>query len=119
MNLNGVQTLNKENNHLLKFWACEGGGWVKDEYHLHGNQRPHTIVFAFTEIHMKKRSDKNSATSAVAGFAGVIDDAILPPAGVELRSDKEHLIWNQFTRAGAKEDWRCTDLILLAQIVKM
>ena len=46
---------------------------------------------------MKKRSDKNSATSAVAGFAGVIDDAILPPAGVELRSDKEHLIWSQFT----------------------
>jgi len=48
---------------------------------------------------MKKRSDKNSATSAVAGFAGVIDNAILPPAGVELRSDKEHLIWSQFTRA--------------------
>lgn len=35
------------------------------------------------------RSYMNSATSAVAGFAGVIDDAILPPAGVELRSDKE------------------------------
>jgi len=48
---------------------------------------------------MKKRSDKNSVTSAVAGFAGVIDDDIFPPAGVELRSDKEHLIWNQFTRA--------------------
>ena len=60
---------------------------------------PHTIVSSFREIHMKKRSDKNSATCAVAGFAGVIDDAILPPAGVELRSDKEHLIWNQFTRA--------------------
>ena len=68
---------------------------------------------------MKKRSDKNSATSAVAGFTGVIDDAILPPAGVELRSDKEHLIWNQFTRARAKEDWRDMDLILLAKIVKM
>ena len=68
---------------------------------------------------MKKRSDKNSATSAVAGFAGVIDDAILPPAGVELRSDKEHLIWNQFTRARAKEDWRDMDLILLAKIVRM
>ena len=51
---------------------------------------------------MKKRSDKNSATSAVAGFAGVIDDAILHPAGVELRSEKEHLISNQFTRARAK-----------------
>ena len=33
---------------------------------------------------MKKRSDKNSATSAVAGFAGIINDAMLPPAGVEL-----------------------------------
>ena len=68
---------------------------------------------------MKKRSDKNSATSSVAGFSGVIDDAILPPAGVELRSAKEHLIWNQFTRARAKSDWRDMDLILLAKIVKM
>ena len=47
---------------------------------------------------MKKRSDRNSATSAVAGFVGAIDDAILPPAGVELRRDKERLIWNQLTR---------------------
>ena len=55
----------------------------------------------------------------MAGFAGVIDDAILPPAGVELRSEKEHLIWSQFTRARAKEDWLDMDLILLAKIVKM
>ena len=68
---------------------------------------------------MKKRSDKNSKTSVVAGFSGAIDDAILPPAGVELRSEKEHLIWSQFTRARAKEDWRDMDLILLAKIVKM
>ena len=68
---------------------------------------------------MKKRSEKNSATSAVAGFAGVIDDAILPSAGVELRNDKEHLIWNQFTLARSKKDWRDMDLILPAKIVKM
>ena len=68
---------------------------------------------------MKKRSDKNSKTSAVAGFSGTIDDAILPHAGVELRSEKEHLIRSQFTRARAKEDWRDMDLILLAKIVKM
>ena len=68
---------------------------------------------------MRKRSDKNSATSAVAGFSGIIDDAILPPAGVELRSEKEHLIWNHFTRTRAKKDWRDMDLILLAKIVKM
>ena len=47
------------------------------------------------------------------------DDAILPTAGVELRSEKEYPIWNQFTRARAKEDWRDKDLILLAKIVKM
>ena len=41
---------------------------------------------------MKKRSDKNSATFAVAGFADVIYAVILSPAGVALRSDKEHLI---------------------------
>ena len=69
------------------------------------------------KIFYEKRSDKNSATSAVAGFAGVIYDAILPPAGVELRNDKEHLIWKQFTRA--KKDWRDMDLILLVKIVKM
>ena len=68
---------------------------------------------------MKKRTDKNSATAAVTGFAGVTDDAILPPAGVELRSEKEHLIWSQFTRARARSDWRDMDLILLAKIVKM
>ena len=74
---------------------------------------------AFTEIYMKKRTDKNSATAAVTGFAGVTDDTILPPAGVELRSEKEHLIWSQFTRARAKSDWRDMDLILLAKIVRM
>ncbi|MDA9990939.1 P27 family phage terminase small subunit [Paracoccaceae bacterium] len=68
---------------------------------------------------MKKRTDKNSATAAVAGFAGVIDDAVLPPAGVELRNENEHLIWSQFTRACAKSDWRYMDLILLAKIVRM
>ena len=41
---------------------------------------------------MKKRSDKNSATSAVAGIAGVIYEVVLSPSGVELRSDKEHFI---------------------------
>ncbi len=66
---------------------------------------PPSNVFTFTEVYMKKRSDKNSKTSAVAGFAGAIDDAILPLAVVELRDEKEHLIWNQFTRARAREGW--------------
>ena len=55
----------------------------------------------------------------MAGFAGVIDHATLPPADVELRNDGEHLIRSQFKRARAKEDWRDMVLILLAKIVKM
>ena len=68
---------------------------------------------------MKKRSDKNSATSAVAGFVGAINDRIPLPAGVELRSEAELIIWHQFTRARARSDWRDMDLILLAKVVKM
>jgi hypothetical protein len=68
---------------------------------------------------MKKRSDKNSATSAVAGFVGAINDRIPLPAGVELRSEAELIIWHQFTRARARSDWRDMDLNLLAKIVKM
>jgi len=37
---------------------------------------------------MKRRTDKNSATAAVQGFAGVLSDVPLPD-GIELRSDLE------------------------------
>ena len=66
----------------------------------------------------KTRLDKNSATRAVAGFQGSIDE-IEPPAGIDLSSDEEVVIWGQFTRARAREDWRDMDLILLAKIVKL
>ena len=72
----------------------------------------------FMEIYMKK-TNWQKMTSVVTGFAGVTDDAILPPAGVKQRSAKEHLICNQFTRARAKYDLREMDLILLAKTVKM
>jgi hypothetical protein len=68
---------------------------------------------------MKKRSDKNSATSAVAGFVAAINDRIPLPAAVELRSEAELIIWHQFTHARARSDWRDMDLILLTKIVKM
>ena len=84
-----------------------GGGCAQKNVQTE-NQRPQSTFFTFTEIHMAKRSGKTSATSAVAGFAGVIDDAILRPAGVKLRSDKEHLIWNHFTRAPKKIGVTCT-----------
>ena len=67
---------------------------------------------------MKRRSDKNSTTAAVAGFQGAIEPIPLPE-GVTLRSDEEHVIWDQFTRARAREDWRDMDLLLLAKVVRM
>ena len=67
---------------------------------------------------MKRRSDKNSTTAAVAGFQGVIEPIPLPE-GVTLRSDEEHVIWSQFTRARARADWRDMDLLLLAKVVRM
>ena len=66
----------------------------------------------------KKRSDKNSVTAALGGFQGAIESVPLPQ-GVELRSDEEHVIWEQFTRARAREDWRDMDLLLLAKVVRM
>jgi len=66
----------------------------------------------------KKRSDKNSTSAALAGFAGAME-AVPLPDGVTLRDDDERVIWGQFSRARAREDWRDMDLILLTKIVKM
>jgi hypothetical protein len=67
---------------------------------------------------MKTRSDKNSVTAAVENFSGAMF-SIQPPEGIELRSDLELVIWDQFTRARAREDWRDMDLLLLAKVVRM
>ena len=66
----------------------------------------------------KKRPDKNSVTAALGGFQGAINGVPLPQ-GVDLRSDEEMVIWDQVTRARAREDWRDMDLILLAKVVRM
>lgn len=66
----------------------------------------------------KTRTDSNSVTAAVAGFNGAIASVPLPE-GVVLRSQEEHMIWEQFTRARAREDWRDMDLLLLAKVVRL
>ena len=66
----------------------------------------------------KKRSDKNSVTAALGGFKGAME-SVPPPEGVQLRSDEEMVIWDQFKRARAREDWRDMDLLLLAKVVRM
>ena len=66
----------------------------------------------------KRRPDSNSTTAAIDGFRGAIKSVPLPE-GVHLRSDDEVIIWEQFTRARAREDWRDMDLLLLAKVVRM
>ena len=66
----------------------------------------------------KLRSDKNSVTAAVENFSGSMSSVPLPE-GIELRSDLELIIWDQFSRARAREDWRDMDLLLLAKVVRM
>lgn len=66
----------------------------------------------------KTRTDKNSTTAAIDGFRGAMQSVPIPD-GVELRSDEELVIWEQFTRARAREDWRDMDLLLLAKVVRM
>ena len=62
---------------------------------------------------------QSAGDSPVKLSLGAINDRIPLPAGVELRSEAELIIWHQFTRARARSDWRDMDLILLAKIVKM
>ena len=66
----------------------------------------------------KLRSDNNSVTAAVETFSGAMSSVPLPE-GIELRTDLERVIWDQFSRARAREDWRDMDLLLLAKVVRM
>ena len=66
----------------------------------------------------KRRSDKNSVSAQTQGFQGSLESVPMPE-GVHLRSEEEVIIWGQFTRARAREDWRDMDLLLLAKVVKM
>jgi hypothetical protein len=69
-------------------------------------------------VSQKLRSDKNSVTAAVENFSGAMSSVPLPE-GIELRTDLERVIWDQFSRARAREDWRDMDLLLLAKVVRM
>jgi hypothetical protein len=64
----------------------------------------------------KLRSD--SASVAVGSFAGAY--GLTPvPDGVELRTQEERTIWEQFTRVRAREDWRDFDLIMVSKAVQI
>lgn len=64
----------------------------------------------------KVRSD--SAAAAVSAFGNAGSEIPLPDY-VELRSEEERVIWNQFCKARSRDAWRDFDLVLLAKVVKL
>jgi hypothetical protein len=65
-----------------------------------------------------QREGRNSVSRQIEAFSDASRD-IEVPAGVTLRSDEERTIWDQFTRARAKADWRAMDLVLLGKVVRI
>lgn len=66
---------------------------------------------------MARRLRSDSVTSESKSFR---DGVLIPvPSGVELASEDERTLWNQFTKTRAASDWRDFDLVLLAKIVKL
>lgn len=61
---------------------------------------------------------KQSTVNALK-LVSELTDKIPLPEGVTLRSDKEMVIWGQFTRARAREGWRDFDLVILAKVVRL
>ena len=98
--------------------AQNNGGGGRNYFRYSPNRRQQKTSLRLRKKPMKSRSYKNSTTAAVAGFQGAIEP-IPMPEGVTLRSAEEHIIWGQFTRARAREDWRDMDLLLLAKVVRM
>ena len=64
-----------------------------------------------------QRLGRNSTITNIKLASSVSDDVPLP-AGVILRSEDEMIIWRQFTRARAFNDWRDCDLLIIEQAVK-
>ena len=60
----------------------------------------------------------NGVTGSINKFKNAGKSVPLPD-GIELRNDEERIIWDQFSRARAKDSWRDFDLVLLAKIVKI
>ena len=65
-----------------------------------------------------KRIDKNTSSAMINAYSEA-KSAVQLPETVELRDDLELVLWNQFTRARAPNDWREADLIVVSKIVRL
>lgn len=68
---------------------------------------------------MARKPYRQKRTGSTAAKDAFSSNGIPLPQGVELRNDDEQVIWDQFTRARSRSDWRDMDLIALAKAVKI
>jgi hypothetical protein len=66
---------------------------------------------------MARRSRSDSISAESKSFRTLTKIPL--PEGIELDSDEERVLWDQFTKTRAASDWRDFDLVLLAKIVKL
>ena len=64
----------------------------------------------------KLRSD--STTSQAKSFADVFLKIEMPD-GVNLETEEQIMIWDQFTKTRSRDSWRDFDLVLLSKVVKL
>jgi len=64
----------------------------------------------------KLRSD--SALAQANAFSNAASE-IPMPEGVDLITEEQKTIWNQFTKTRSKDSWRDFDLVLLSKVVRL
>lgn len=57
--------------------------------------------------------------SNVVKLVSELTEKVALPAGVILRNEAEMVIWEQFTRARARDGWRDFDLLIVAKAVRL
>lgn len=67
----------------------------------------------------KKRALSRTGATNVVKLVSELSDRVPLPSGVVLRNDAEMLIWDQFTRARARDAWRDFDLLIVAKAVRL
>ena len=68
---------------------------------------------------MAQGKGTNSVENKIKSIEEVNNEPIMPPEGIEFRSEEEEVVWHQFVGARARNDWRDMDLILLYKIVEV
>ena len=65
----------------------------------------------------KGRRSVSDAVTLAANAA--VDDAVPLPAGLAFRSDRERVVWAEFTRARPRGAWRAIDLWYVLKMVRL